>query len=338
MELISIIMPVHNSEKYLNDTIESVIRQTYKKWELVIINDGSTDSSESICKKYCKEDKRIILYNKNNEGVSKARNYGLEKAKGKYIMFLDSDDLYQNNMIEKMYQKMKEEDVDIVKANYKIKNKDGIIVENHEIIKEKKYKKEDIKTELLDFFLTEKQHCYIWALLLKKDLIEKFNEKLFIFEDFDFYLNNFLKVSSVYVMQETLYIYNKDNINSLTKKNIEKNITNMILANIVLKNSLDKYNLLTRENINKLDTRIIIDIINYIYAFQINRNMKETKIFLNKILQHENIQKMIDNFDTKYATKKERIFTEAAIKKRYLIFFLLIIIKNIKNKQRNGRN
>ena len=332
MELISIIMPVYNSEKFLRNTINSIIKQTYKNWELIIIDDGSTDSSANICKEYVKSDQRIKLFCKKNEGVSVARNYGINNAAGKYIMFIDSDDMYNPKMIEKMYNKLISEDVDIVKANYEIKNSEGLIIQNKENIKEKKYEYKEISTDFLDLLLTEKQRCYIWLLLIRKCLVKQFSEKLFIFEDMNFYIDVFLSAKSIYVMEEKLYIYNKENEHSLTKKNIEKNITNMIVANNVLKDTLKKYQMLTKDNISKLDTRIAIDIINYVYIFQISNGIKKTIKLLNSILEQKAFKKISKNFNDKFASKKEKVFTDAAINKKYIRLFLMIKLKNIKNR------
>lgn len=90
--LISIIVPVYNTEKYLDQCIQSVLAQTYTNWELLLIDDGSTDSSGAICDKYAAEDKRIRVFHKENGGVSSARNLGLDNAKGEWITFVDSDD------------------------------------------------------------------------------------------------------------------------------------------------------------------------------------------------------------------------------------------------------
>jgi len=93
-KLISIITPVYNVEKFIVETIESVIKQTYTNWELILIDDGSTDNSSEICKQYAVKDKRIKYIYKTNSGQAAARNLGIKNAKGEYITFLDSDDLY----------------------------------------------------------------------------------------------------------------------------------------------------------------------------------------------------------------------------------------------------
>lgn len=104
---ISIIMPAYNVEDYIRPSIESVLSQTYQNWELIIINDGSSDNTRLIAEEYVKRDNRITLINKENEGVSVARNLGLDIAKGSFISFLDSDDTYNTNYIELMSSPLK---------------------------------------------------------------------------------------------------------------------------------------------------------------------------------------------------------------------------------------
>ena len=113
---ISIIVPIYNAEKYLNKCIDSIINQTKKELEIILINDGSTDNSETIIKKY--DDKRIKYFKNKNQGIGKTRNFGIDKATGKYIMFLDSDDFLELNACEKMYEKAEKEKLDIVVCDY----------------------------------------------------------------------------------------------------------------------------------------------------------------------------------------------------------------------------
>ncbi len=116
--MISVIIPIYNVEKYLTKCIESVINQTYKNLEIILVNDGSTDNSKEIIDKYSSIDSRIKVINKKNGGLSDARNVGIELAKGEYITFLDSDDWIELNMYEKLYKYIKQENADIVQCSY----------------------------------------------------------------------------------------------------------------------------------------------------------------------------------------------------------------------------
>lgn len=111
---ISIIVPVYNTGIYLKKCINSLLNQTLRDIEIVLIDDGSTDESRDICDEYAKKDDRISVIHKRNEDVSIARNIGIKKSKGKYIGFIDSDDWIESNMYQNMYKYIKDYDVDIV--------------------------------------------------------------------------------------------------------------------------------------------------------------------------------------------------------------------------------
>ena len=111
--IISIIVPVYNAELFLANTLESILNQTFKNFELILINDGSTDNSLDICRKYESFDKRIIVIDQQNKGVCVARNSGLDIAKGEYISFADNDDILHPQMLEILYSNIRNDDYDI---------------------------------------------------------------------------------------------------------------------------------------------------------------------------------------------------------------------------------
>ena len=103
-DLISVIVPVYNVEKYIGKCVESIERQTYDNLEIILVDDGSTDTSGLICEELARKDKRIRVFHQDNKGLSEARNKGLEKAKGEYIGFVDADDVIYSKMYEKLYE------------------------------------------------------------------------------------------------------------------------------------------------------------------------------------------------------------------------------------------
>ena len=118
-ELISIVVPIYKTEEYLEKCIESIRDQTYKNLEIILVNDGSPDNSKEICEKYAKLDERIKLINKENGGLSDARNEGIKVAKGEYIGFVDSDDYIDEDMFEVLYNLITENNVDISMVSYR---------------------------------------------------------------------------------------------------------------------------------------------------------------------------------------------------------------------------
>ena len=114
--MISVIVPVYNVEEYLEECLESIRKQTYQNIEVILVNDGSTDGSKEICERYCQQDPRFRLINKENQGLSIARNRGVKESNGEYIMFVDSDDVVKENIVEVLLSYMKA-DVDLVECN-----------------------------------------------------------------------------------------------------------------------------------------------------------------------------------------------------------------------------
>lgn len=122
-ELCSVIMPAYNSEKYIAEAIESVIKQTYKNWELIIVNDASTDRTEKIIKSYQKKDKRIKLISlPKNQGVANARNTAIQNAEGRYIAFLDADDYWEKEKLQDQIRFMENKNITFSYHDYKLLN------------------------------------------------------------------------------------------------------------------------------------------------------------------------------------------------------------------------
>ena len=126
MPVISVVVPVYNTECFLRECIESVLNQTYTNFELILIDDGSTDGSGAICVEYAQKDRRIRVFRQNNSGVSSARNKGIVESAGKYICFIDSDDFISVNYFEYLYSLLKKYNADIsVVLPYKFSNYDN---------------------------------------------------------------------------------------------------------------------------------------------------------------------------------------------------------------------
>lgn len=115
---ISVIVPIYNAELYLEECIHSVLNQTLRDIELLLIDDGSTDGSFRICEEYSKKDNRVQVFRNKNVGQGLERNFGVKKAAGEYIAFLDSDDQYKEDALERLYQKAMETNADMVSGGY----------------------------------------------------------------------------------------------------------------------------------------------------------------------------------------------------------------------------
>lgn len=167
-ELISVIVPVYNVEKYITECLQSITNQTYKNIEIILIDDGSTDNSGKICDEYARIDKRIKVVHKLNEGLSSARNVGLEEAKGNYIQFIDSDDYIETDTIEIMYKVACKYHADIVSYSHYILNNGNKICDYTGEIRQVG-KIEAIKEIMLD----HKVRNYSWEKLWKRELFKE---------------------------------------------------------------------------------------------------------------------------------------------------------------------
>ena len=167
-EIVSIIIPVYKVEKYMNRCIESIMNQTYKKIEIILVDDGSPDNCGKLCDEYAKKDKRVVVVHKENGGLSDARNAGIDIAKGKYIAFVDSDDYVDNDYVEILYKAISEDKSDIAISSHKVMYENGTILEKATGERNILTQKETIKRILYD----EGIDLSAWAKLYKKELFK----------------------------------------------------------------------------------------------------------------------------------------------------------------------
>ena len=207
---VSIIIPVYNAEKYIDRCIHSLINQTLREIEIIIVNDGSTDASLKIVSSLAIKDERIKIIDKRNGGVGAARNSGIKAAKGEFIGFVDADDWAETNMYETLYNKIKE-----TESDFAICNVNGI--EDGKIVN----KRLNLETGIIDFrlnksreitnFLRFKYDNANWNKLYNTWVIKKnvilFNEKMSVWEDLLFNLYYIQFINRAVIIDETLYNY-----------------------------------------------------------------------------------------------------------------------------------
>ena len=234
-ELVSVIVPVFNVEKYLKSCIESILNQTHNNLELILVDDGSTDNSGNICDEYKIKDKRIIVIHKENGGVSLARNSALEIAKGEYITFVDADDSIKSTYIEDLLEMCKENKCEMAISGFANKQNDNITENKNQI--EKRMTSE----ETLARMLNEKNfYATVWGKIFKRQIIDKirFNEEYKIGEDLDFVVNVLSQNVMVYINTSLIdYYYNiredsvtKDKYNEKWEKEIQ--ICNRLIEDV----------------------------------------------------------------------------------------------------------
>ena len=207
MKTVSVIMPVYNTEKYLSEAIESVLNQTYSDFELLLINDRSTDNSKQICIDYSKKDNRIRFFDNNTgeHGPGPTRNIGLDNAKGEYIYFMDSDDWIEKELLTDTVTKVEKTGADIVQFGVAYEHENGksdLYVWNGE--------ETVTRTDIIqDFYSFWKNNRYsLWMYLLKREKINSIRfESIMSGEDISFVMDVLCKVNAIAFIKKALYHY-----------------------------------------------------------------------------------------------------------------------------------
>ena len=292
-DLISVIVPVYKVEKYLNRCVDSIINQTYKNLEIILVDDGSPDNCGKICDDYAKLDKRIKVIHKKNGGLSDARNAGLSVAKGKYIGFVDSDDYISENMYEILYKELVKNKADISICKYiYFKNKIPEFTTDYEITS---YTNKEAILELIKI-KQRKIQDYAWNKLYKRKLFKKIRyPKNFVFEDIGTTYLLFYEAKKIINIDCILYAY-YDNSNSITSNKNPKNISDIIEMTTQRSKFLLK-------NFNEYKDSIILNRnINILCALLRGTHYNDKEFFFSKKIQR--VRELLKNSDKKLMKSK----------------------------------
>ncbi|EIF36463.1 glycosyltransferase-like protein, family 2 [Streptococcus sp. SK643] len=216
--LISIIVPIYNVENYLRQCLDSIVSQTYQNFECLLINDGSPDNSADICREYVEKDSRFKYFEKENGGVSSARNLGIERSGGAYITFIDSDDWVDSDYLEVLYNALIDENADISVSTYKRFHMADNCWYFHSF--QRGYEKRVFTNqELIDEFIAldnfDFSYRYVCGKLVRRYLLDKiaFNEMTTLGEDMELWLKLYLISNKIVYVNRDSYIYRVDNDN-----------------------------------------------------------------------------------------------------------------------------
>lgn len=311
---VTIIMPIYNTGKYIKRCLDSIMRQSYENFELVIVNDGSTDNSEEIINEYINNYKdKIKYYYKENEGVAIARNYGLDKAEGDYITFIDSDDYVDENMIEKMVNKALSYDYDLTICDLLYVYEKKTIVGDSNIYEDLN-NKEQIKNNMVNIIPA------MCGKLIKRELFNnlRFKENIY-YEDVEIYFRMYPKIDKIGILNEGLYFYiqREDSITYTYNERLYDivNIWDDIIKYYKKNNIYDMY----KEELE-------FTVVRYYYATFIKRlaKTKEKKQFKKGVdFVIRKLKKEFPNYKKNYYLKK---FTPKNIYLKYFNKFVANII------------
>ena len=242
MSKVSVIIPVYNTEKYLRECLDSVVNQTLKDIEIICINDGSTDNSLSILKEYAQNDKRITVFDQQNQGAAMARNRGIETAKGDYLLIFDSDDIMFSDMCEKMYYEAVKNNTDItICHSIQFNTETGKILPsnpvNDKYLPDKEvFNYKDIKEHIYGFCIG-----WAWDKLYKRDFVESNGlrfQSLKCSNDMYFVFYSLVLADRISVTDDIL-VNHRENVQTSVSRTRDKNPEEFIKAIYLLKQTLE---------------------------------------------------------------------------------------------------
>lgn len=306
---VSVIVPVYNVEKFIDKCLNSIVNQTLKEIEIIVVNDGSPDNSQKIIDKYVKKyPDKIKSYIKENGGQGSARNYGLKKTTGEYIGYVDSDDFVEKDMYKKLYNKAKENNYDIVvcgnynvSEDYQNKNIDAFI--------------NNYNTDLENIFFGK---MAVWNKIYKRDILIKnkleFKEKVW-YEDLAFTLKAIMNSNTFAFIDEPLYDYLIREGSTMNNSNVQRNLEILDAFNDIL--SYIQHNK-KEEYFNKIEFLAI----DHIYISAIVRVLKADS---DKNIKKETIEKLINYMNKNFPNYKSNKYINTLSKNRKIIYKLINI-------------
>lgn len=284
--MLSVVVPVYNVENYLERCLESIINQTYKDLEIILVNDGSTDSSQKICEKYVEKDFRVKLINKKNGGLSSARNLGLEISKGDYIAFIDSDDYIDFEMYEKMMRKLLEKNADLVMCDVKVE-----FPTHNKIIETSDFLDVDIQLEkkhILKIYPTAWNKIYKKEIFIKNKI--RFPEGLY-YEDAEVNFKILTLINKITRVPNAYYHY-VQRAGSITKSNSRFKMLDIYIIFENIKKFLieEKKYEVYKKIYDYVYTRSTMVVLLYAFNFKDNKEKKKYIEFGYKKFQESNIK------------------------------------------------
>lgn len=295
---ISIIVPVYQAEKYLENCLRSIQSQTFKDWECILVNDGSSDLSGDIGSEYASKDPRIKVIHQQNQGPSVARNVGIDAATGKYLAFIDSDDTIDAEMYQTMYSLAEIAKAEVVICNYKDigvrKNNSNVTIRTHKLPKDKLLTKDEIENKVLfSYFKSESNgiaslcnKLYLRSFIITNNL--RLDIRRVRAEDWQFNMEFFQLAKKVIATDKPFYNYIHQNNQSIMASYRPNQFELYLYSRELLNNLKNKYNF----QIDEAENNNIFIHDSYIFILQIIKNEKSEEgkkkfleIVLNKKFQ-----------------------------------------------------
>lgn len=265
LPLISVIIPVYNVEDYLDRCIKSILSQTFRNFEIIIIDDGSPDKCPEICEKWAVKDERIVVIHQKNQGLSAARNLGIRNAKGEFLTFVDSDDWISENMLEVLLDLVRKYDADISICNFVKTDKKKEIVVRDEVI-EKVYSRDDFMNIILKVHSNRTIH-YAWGKLYKRKVIDDTHYPVgMLNEDVEGMFKAVIRSERIAETTSVGYFYYENN-DSITRKKFGGNFLclNEVWSRVlkIAEQFAPEYRDKVEFNLKRTDFTILVDMLLY---------------------------------------------------------------------------
>ena len=317
---VSIIAAIYNAEHYLAEMINSILKQTYQDWELILVNDGSIDGSQKICEFYAERYKNIKVISISNMGPGNARNIGIQNAEGKYVYFIDADDTVEQEEIEKLVKLAEINNADTVIGGYKR-------VDEHNQIKKVvkyqyvKYEDKAVLTECLPRIIgskPEKSDCYkvtVWNTLYKKKVIDTFRirfdeRKELKAEDTIFNIDYFAKAKKVIVSENVGYLY-RYNSQSLTSLKFDELLFEKIKYSYGIQERKLRENEIYELSKWRLERQLFVDLRECFVRLMPHiskKDKRETLECMDRILKDDLVRDAIKDYPINRTQLAQRIF------------------------------
>lgn len=295
--MISVVVPIYKVEEYIEECITSILNQTYKNIEVILVNDGSPDKCGEICENFKQNDDRITVIHQSNRGLSNARNTGLKRAKGKYICFIDSDDYIENDFLEVLYNEAENNNLDITCGSYTKLYSDKKMEKNNRNINLYTEKAIEGKEFLRNQFIFNDYRMEVWTNLYNKNFLLENKIEFYdgiLHEDEEFTPKVFLKANRVKLVYTNGYIYRQREESIMNKTSTIRNVDSIKLIINELSKIFynEKIDDISKDVISMIIVHLFNSLILRIKLSDINDKIEQYRKIdikkLNSIIKHKN--------------------------------------------------
>lgn len=319
-------MPVYNKEKYLRDTIDAILRQDYENFELITVDDGSTDDSKIICSEYANKDDRVKVYHIENGGVSNARNIGIRYATGDYIQFIDADDTINQNTFNKYIEVLRDKDYDVIFSSYNKVDHNQRILDRVNLNYKGDINKSNIIANFAENQFNTGYYGWISNKLIKRKLIKEnnieFDKSIVLAEDLDFFIK-------VYTYSESFYFINYYTFNYLQEAENSSffqpkiDYYTQLLIHLRIKYFIEYNNNYNNDNRKILEQRIRDYTFYSVFYEELNR--QKIEIMVNKLYGNK---KIAESLVLEYKPTFRNFIVFLISKNRIKEVYILLEIRN----------